>query len=207
MNLILSILFFNFQFSYAQSSSCRKSLTENVKVTQNIDLKNSNVFSESLNSTIINSVLWLSTVQMIKYLSLPEGSREFFTDAMLVTVPLDVGLTLMSHYISLGKIQWLKAFSEGKILGPKYEFWSRVAANTLISTGGILASWSMAGLAGINIPIESETIIVALSLSAVVYTSMQFVKPALFKNLPAVSDWASEKRLKKILGPRIEKIK
>lgn len=144
---------------------------------------------------------------MIKYLSLPEGSREFFTDAMLVTVPLDVGLTLMSHYISLGKIQWLKAFSEGKILGPKYEFWSRVAANTLISTGGILASWSMAGLAGINIPIESETIIAALSLSAVVYTSMQFVKPALFKNLPAVSDWASEKRLKKILGPRIEKIK
>ncbi|MAF91412.1 MAG: hypothetical protein CL674_09065 [Bdellovibrionaceae bacterium] len=207
VNLILSILFFNLQTSYAQSSSCRRSLSEDIKVTQSIELKNSNVFSESLNSTIINSVLWLSAVQMIKYMSLPEGSREFFTDAMLVTVPLDVGLTLMSHYISLGKLQWLKAFSEGKLLGPKYEFWSRVAANTLISTGGILSSWSLANLAGINIPIESDTVLAALSLSAIVYTSMQIVKPALFKQLPAISDWNSEKRLKKILGPRLTSLK
>lgn len=207
VNLILSILFFNFQTSYAQGNSCRESLKKEIQATQHITLKNSNVFSESLNSTIINSVLWLSAVQMIKYMSLPEGSREYFTDAMLVTVPLDVGLTLMSHYISLGKLHWLKAFSEGKFLGPKYEFWSRVAANTLISTGGILGSWSLAGLAGINIPIQADSILAALSLSAIVYTSMQVIKPALFKNLPAISDWKSEKRLSKILGPKLLEIK
>lgn len=159
-----------------------------------------NIFSESLKSTIANSAIWLLSVQGLKYSLMKEQGAEFMTTAFLITLPLDVSLTIMSHWISLGKLPWLKNFAEGKLLGPRYQFWSRIAANVVIGSSAIIGSWAVANQFGANINIGTETISAAIVLCMLVYSSMQVTKPFLFQSIPNLSIQNDQKKVEKILG-------
>lgn len=198
--------------SFAQNTNHKKSCSFTFAKVEHLTKtdwqKPGNVFSNSLKSTIINGVAWLTAVQAVKFAAFQAHGAEFLSTAFLVTVPLDVGLSILSHYIALGKIPLLKKFSEGKLLGPKYEFWSRVAANVTFSTAGIAGAWGIANYFGANIPIGFETISAAILLCMLVYPSLQITKPLLldkFPNLSNKSDKEDISHFMKELFPKVQK--
>lgn len=207
--VIAASIIFPPQFAQASSNqlSCKHSFKHSEKLEQADWHKPANVFSNSLGSTITNGVLWLTAVQAIKYMAFKEQGAEFLTNAFMVTVPLDIGLTLVSHWISLGKFPALKNFTEGKTFGPKYEFWSRVAANVSISTLGITSAWAIANQFGAKIPIQLDTISAAIILCMLVYPTLQVTKPFLLDKLPNLSNSRDQKEVEKIMGPLFNKIK
>ena len=205
-SLPLALIFFAVLFFHnnlAAEPACRDSLWGDLEAPISQLQSRANVFAKTWQTSVVNSVLWLSAVQMLKYMYMPESSRQYFTDALLVVVPLDVGLSMLSHYLALAKISWLERLRASE----QQEFWSRVAFNTGFSTLGILGSWQLAGLFGIDIPLNAETVFAAFSLSLGVYTAMQWIKPSLFANLPRLSHRATESELKAILGPKLTELR
>ena len=190
--LSLQITFFS-PFLLAQSGQqCSQSFELNLKDTEKHKEWSpaSNIFSDSLPSTIVSSAMWLSFVQLIRFASSGE-SASYFSDAFLLTLPIDVALTLISHAISVGNIPYLKAATEGKLFGPNYEFATRVASNVLVASSVIVSGWAIAG-----IDLSSEKVLAAFALCAAVYPSLQYTKNFLFKKVPERKNTLDFKRLK-----------
>lgn len=181
--------------------SCQSSFKRDTQKIEKIHWEQpGNIFSNSLGATITSSIIWLSTVQALKYLSLSAHGAEFLTTAFLITVPLDVGLTITSHWIALGKLAWLKKFAEGSYVKPKFQFWSRVAANVTIASTGIVGSWAIANGLGASININAQSILAAIFLCSLVYPSLQLTKPYLFQKIPNIGMKADKEKLKYLLS-------
>jgi hypothetical protein len=187
--------------AFASPLHCKSTFkSETQKITKAHWEQPGNIFANSLSSTITSSIIWLSTVQALKYFSLSAHGAEFLTTAFLITVPLDVGLTITSHWIALGKLAWLKKFAEGSYVKPKFQFWSRVAANVTIASTGIVGSWAIANGLGANININAQSILAAIFLCSLVYPSLQLTKPYLFNKIPNIGMKSDKEKLKYLLA-------
>jgi hypothetical protein len=142
-------------------------------------------YHRSFSSTLASSVMMLSGVQCVRALS----RGEFLTPSFLITVPLDVALTLTSHAIALNHIPFLKRIFDGDVFDKKFEAPTRIGANVLMGVSYIYASW---GMADVNFTLEK--CLMALGLCAVVYPTLYVLKRGIFKKIPLNRDL---KRLKK----------
>lgn len=149
------------------------------------------VFSDTLGATIFTGVAWLTAVQVAKSFLIRESGQPIFTHTYMLTVPIDVLLTVVSHFVSLGKVPGLQKIMRGDFVKGKLEYWYRTAVNTVMSSSVIVASWAAAG-----IDINSSTILAASTLSAGVYATLQVTKPFLFKTLPERKGIRANERFK-----------
>ncbi len=139
-----------------------------------------NVFGDSLESTIVSGLTWLTLVQVIKHQFVSNKNQPIFTESFWITLPTDIVLTLISHFLSLKDMPTVRKFLNGEFLGPKFEYFSRTFANTVVNSSVIVATWSAFG-----IDINSGTVGAAISLCAAVYSVLQITKPFLFKTVPS----------------------
>ncbi len=147
-----------------------------------------NVFSESLPSLVVSNVLWLSAVEALRQFGFSEHAE--ITATFLRTVPIDTGLTALSHAIALGHLPWLKRFLSAEGANPRLEFWARAGANGILGTAFISASWALSG-----IDLTPEHVAGAFGLCAGVYPVLQATKTYLFKIFPFARDSQWEQRL------------
>jgi hypothetical protein len=188
VRFLISVFFILFSITAQANLSCQEAFDDSARLIDRIassELKSDwspqdRVFSDTLGATILNGVTWLTAVQVAKSFLVREQGQPIFTEAYMLTVPIDILLTVVSHYISLGKVPGLKKLLDGNFIKGKLEYWYRTAVNTLISSSVIVASWGAAG-----IDINSSTIVAAATLSAGVYATLQVTKPYLFQTLPS----------------------
>ncbi|PIR23103.1 MAG: hypothetical protein COV44_05105 [Deltaproteobacteria bacterium CG11_big_fil_rev_8_21_14_0_20_45_16] len=153
-----------------------------------------NIFNESLPSTLVSGFAWLNAAQVIRTQLV--ASPTYLTPALLITAPLDLGLTIVSHYNSLAEAPGLRN------LKGRAAFWARAAINTVVGTGGIVGFWALynflqtQGLPVGNYAINPRHCALAIGLCSIVYPSLQASKTILFKKLPALRDIQFSETLK-----------
>lgn len=174
-----------FQPKPITSSECRDLLEELSVSNSRFWEINQNIFSTSMDSTIFWGTTWLSAVQGGKHLLL---GNAFFTPGFIITLPMDIGLTITSHFFSL------ESFTASDNLSPRQDFWLRSAFNTTMGSIFIPLVWSLFnvlhsyGWNDTKYAITPLTCLGAAGLCAVVYPTLQRSKNFLFKERPLARD-------------------
>lgn len=182
--LLLSLVFSptHHAYSYQCHSYFEDTVVRQIKASQ-VDkdwAPQKNVFADSIESTIVSGLTWLTLVQVIKHQFVANKNQPIFTESFWITLPTDIMLTLISHFLSLKEVPMVRKFLNGEFLSPRFEYFSRTLANTLVNSSVIVATWSMFG-----IDINSGTVGAAVTLCAAVYSVLQITKPFLFKTVPS----------------------
>ena len=149
-----------------------------------------NIFNRTLPSTLISAVTWLTAVQLQR----SGGGSEFLSDAFLLTVPLDMGLTTVSHAVSLSKIPMLQRILQGRVFGDAYQFITRTGVNITMGVTAILSSWAISGIS-----LSPGHCGAAVALCGVVYPTLQASKTLLHRTWPRKADLKLRSHLMKIL--------
>lgn len=187
------------RLSLAEDKNCLETFNDIVKESQ-ISVFQDKSFQESLASTIVTSSSWLTVVQLLR--NQGDLASLYSDSAFLFTVPIDIGLTLVSHAIILVNNPKINAFLSGKAFGSKFESLTRIISNTVLNTAIINASWLIGGL-----NFSTENLLNSFTLCLAVYSILQVIKPYLFKTLPQrlESKWI-QKMMQDIpnLGLRLE---
>jgi hypothetical protein len=171
--------------AHAQFFSCKSLIGEIAKAEKSQWDLDQNVFSSSLDTTMFWSSTWLSATQAAKSLAF---ENPFLSPSFLITLPMDVGLTLASHFFALESFSALHGLSKQKA------FWARAAFNTGLGSLIIPAFWALfnglheLGLTETSYNISPLTCLGAAGLCAVVYPSLQKSKNFLFKERPLALD-------------------
>ena len=139
-----------------------------------------NLFTETLPTYIVSALSWLTAVQLFRGNGDP---ATLLAPAFALTAPTDLGLGVLSHYISLSQSETLKGLMSGKIFGKKYENVARAATNTALGTGAIVLSWLVSG-----VEISPGHCAAAGALCAAVYPTLQTVKTTLYRTWPRYQD-------------------
>ncbi len=141
----------------------------------------------STTAVIGHNILWLHLVQAIRYLF----TGTFLTPAFLITLPMDVALTVTSHWIAIGPrfLDPIRSFLSGKALGPNLEQIARIVANTVFGTLNIVIFWSVyEWLHPSRSVLTARNVLSALGLCLVVYILLQISKTSLFHTMPLNAD-------------------
>lgn len=178
----------------AQKFDCKSSIQKISMADKSQWALDQSVFSSSVDTTIFWGGTWLSGTQAMKSLAL---QNPFLSPSFAITLPMDVGLTLASHFFAL------ESFSAIHHLSKKQEFWVRAGFNTALGSLIIPGFWALfnglhsLGLSDTTYNISPITCLGAVGLCAVVYPSLQKSKNFLFKERPLAQDQKNFKWLKK----------
>lgn len=188
---LVAILFFQiFLLTFnraieAHEPACRQLLSEIDTAAPQFWTFDQNVFSNSVVSTLVSGATWLSIVQGGKVVLL---ENKFWSPGFAVTLPMDIGLTLVSHFFAL------ESFAALENKSPRQSFWIRAGINTAQGSLVIPLFWALFnhlhsnGIGSSHYAITPVTCLGAAGLCAVVYPTLQRTKQFLFKERPLARD-------------------
>jgi hypothetical protein len=153
----------------------------------------STLYDDSVTSTVVSSVFWLSAVEAYRQSGQPNPA---LTATFGRTLLPDIFISLVSHRIGVGDLPWLERILSGQwAQGKKAEFVSRVAANSVLNSAIISLSWAVTG-----IDVSGREILGALGLCGGVYTGLQFFNDFFYKSFPFKKDAHFKEKLSTQLG-------